>query len=125
HSEADGRLHRQDRPPPQGQGGGGHGGLSLDDSTGDAARRHTHPVDLLHAIKVGGRLPAHVAVIMDGNGRWARARGLPRFRGHSAGIKSVRDTIEGAIEAGVEVLTLFTFSQEHWSRPAAEVEALM
>jgi undecaprenyl diphosphate synthase len=97
----------------------------LDDSTGDAARRHTHPLDLLHAIKVGGRLPAHVVVITDGNGRWARARGLPRFRGHSAGIKSVRDTIEGAIEAGVEVLTLFTFSQENWSRPAAEVDALM
>ncbi|HUF49433.1 MAG TPA: polyprenyl diphosphate synthase [Longimicrobiales bacterium] len=81
--------------------------------------------DLLHAIKVGGRLPAHVAVIMDGNGRWARARGLPRFRGHAAGIRSVRDTIEGAIEAGIDVLTLFTFSQENWSRPAAEVDALM
>lgn len=70
-------------------------------------------------------MPAHVAVIMDGNGRWARTRGLPRFRGHSAGIKSVRDCIEGAIEAGIDVLTLFTFSQENWSRPAAEVEALM
>ena len=81
--------------------------------------------DLLQSIKVGGRVPAHVAVIMDGNGRWARARGLPRFRGHSAGIKSVRDVIEGAIEAGIDVLTLFTFSQENWSRPAAEVEALM
>lgn len=83
------------------------------------------PSDLLHAIRMGGCMPAHVAVIMDGNGRWARSRGLPRFRGHSAGIKSVRDCIEGAIEAGVEVLTLFTFSQENWSRPAAEVEALM
>jgi undecaprenyl diphosphate synthase len=81
--------------------------------------------DLLQSIKLGGRVPAHVAVIMDGNGRWARARGLPRFRGHSAGIKSVRDVIEGAIEAGIDVLTLFTFSQENWSRPAAEVEALM
>jgi undecaprenyl diphosphate synthase len=97
----------------------------LDESAGDAIRRQTPPVDLLQAIKVGGRMPAHVAVIMDGNGRWARARGLPRFRGHSAGIRSVRDTIEGAIEAGVEVLTLFTFSQENWSRPAAEVDALM
>lgn len=83
------------------------------------------PSDLLHAIRMGGCIPAHVAVIMDGNGRWARSRGLPRFRGHSAGIKSVRDCIEGAIEAGVEVLTLFTFSHENWSRPAAEVEALM
>jgi undecaprenyl diphosphate synthase len=95
----------------------------LDVSTGE--HRHGMPGDLLQAIKVGGCIPAHVAVIMDGNGRWARARGLPRFRGHSAGIKSVRDTIEGAIEAGVEYLTLFTFSQENWSRPAAEVEALM
>lgn len=83
------------------------------------------PSELLHAIRMGGCMPAHVAVIMDGNGRWAGARGLPRFRGHSAGIKSVRDTIEGAIEAELEVLTLFTFSQENWSRPAAEVEALM
>jgi undecaprenyl diphosphate synthase len=83
------------------------------------------PVDLLHAIKVGGCVPAHIAVIMDGNGRWARARGLPRFRGHSAGTRSVRDTIEGAIEAGVEHLTLFTFSQENWSRPVAEIDALM
>ena len=97
----------------------------MEASAGDVLRRHTAPVDLLQAIKVGGRLPAHVAVIMDGNGRWARSRGLPRFRGHSAGIKSVRDTIEGAIEAGIDVLTLFTFSQENWSRPAAEVDALM
>lgn len=86
---------------------------------------HTTPVDLLQAIRVGGLVPSHVAVIMDGNGRWARARGLPRFRGHSAGAKSVRDCIEGAIEAGIEYLTLFTFSQENWSRPPAEVDALM
>jgi undecaprenyl diphosphate synthase len=97
----------------------------LEDSSGDAPRREYIPVDLLQSIKVGGCIPAHVAVIMDGNGRWARARGLPRFRGHSAGVKAVRDCIEGAIEAGVDHLTLFTFSQENWSRPAAEVEALM
>jgi undecaprenyl diphosphate synthase len=83
------------------------------------------PTDLLDAIRVGGCIPAHIAVIMDGNGRWARSRGLPRFRGHSAGIRSVRECIEGAIEAGVGILTLFTFSQENWSRPAAEVDALM
>jgi undecaprenyl diphosphate synthase len=83
------------------------------------------PANLLQSIKVGGCIPAHIAVIMDGNGRWARARGLPRFRGHSAGTRSVRDCIEGAIEAGVEYLTLFTFSQENWSRPAAEIDALM
>ncbi|MEX0893943.1 MAG: isoprenyl transferase [Gemmatimonadota bacterium] len=72
-----------------------------------------------------GPLPEHVAVIMDGNGRWARARGLPRVRGHSAGMDAVRDTIEGAIEVGVPILTLFAFSQENWNRPAAEVSALM
>jgi undecaprenyl diphosphate synthase len=97
----------------------------LEDTPCGAPRRDRTPDDLLQAIKVGGCIPAHVAVIMDGNGRWARARGLPRFRGHSAGIRSVRDVIEGAIEAGVEHLTLFTFSQENWSRPAAEIEALM
>jgi undecaprenyl diphosphate synthase len=73
----------------------------------------------------GGRVPAHVAVIMDGNGRWARARGLPRIRGHLAGMDAVREVIEGAVEAGVLELTLFAFSQENWSRPAAEVAALM
>lgn len=85
----------------------------------------TTPTDLLQTIKLGGRIPVHVAIIMDGNGRWARARGLQRYRGHSAGAKSVRDTIEGAIEAGVEHLTLFAFSQENWSRPAVEIDALM
>jgi undecaprenyl diphosphate synthase len=80
---------------------------------------------LLQSIKLAGLVPVHVAVIMDGNGRWARARGLPRFRGHSAGAASVRECIEGAIEAGVEYLTLFAFSQENWSRPAAEIDALM
>jgi undecaprenyl diphosphate synthase len=83
------------------------------------------PPELLQAVRLGGLIPSHVAVIMDGNGRWARARGLPRFRGHSAGAKSVRECIEGAMEAGVEYLTLFAFSQENWSRPAAEVDALM
>lgn len=85
-----------------------------------ATREH-----LLNTIRQGGAVPVHVAVIMDGNGRWARGRGLPRFRGHAAGMTSVRDVIEGAIEAGVEILTLFTFSKENWSRPAAEVAALM
>jgi undecaprenyl diphosphate synthase len=81
--------------------------------------------ELLQAMRLGGPVPTHVAVIMDGNGRWARSRGLPRFRGHAAGMASVRDVIEGAIEAGVQVLTLFTFSQENWDRPPGEVAALM
>jgi undecaprenyl diphosphate synthase len=62
---------------------------------------------------------------MDGNGRWARARGLARFRGHTAGMDSVRDVIEGSIECGISYLTLFAFSQENWDRPAREVAALM
>ena len=71
------------------------------------------------------RLPRHVAIIMDGNGRWARARGLPRVMGHRAGIKSVRAVAEAAREVGVEVLTLYAFSVENWKRPAAEVSTLM
>ncbi len=70
-------------------------------------------------------LPTHVAIIMDGNGRWATERGLPRFEGHRAGMKSVRDVVEGAIEAGLGILTLFAFSQENWQRPALEIAFLM
>lgn len=80
---------------------------------------------LLEEVRLNGRIPAHVAIIMDGNGRWAGARGLPRFRGHTAGMKSVREAIEGCIEVGVPVLTLYAFSQENWNRPLAEVTALM
>jgi undecaprenyl diphosphate synthase len=85
----------------------------------------TTTTDLLQTIRLGGRIPAHIAIIMDGNGRWARARGQARYRGHTEGMKSVRDTIEGAIDAGVAYLTLFAFSQENWSRPALEIDALM
>jgi undecaprenyl diphosphate synthase len=81
--------------------------------------------ELLHQIRVNGHVPGHVAVIMDGNGRWARERGKPREFGHRAGMASVRETVEGAVEAGIEVLTLFAFSQENWHRPAGEVRALM
>src|SRR5690606_23449625 len=72
-----------------------------------------------------GAIPEHVAIIMDGNGRWARARGLPRSRGHIAGMTSVRDVVVGAAEAGVRGLTLYAFSQENWNRPRREVAALM
>ena len=71
------------------------------------------------------RLPAHVAVIMDGNGRWAAQRHLPRVEGHRAGIDSVRDTVETAARLGIRVLTLYAFSIENWKRPAAEVSTLM
>ncbi len=70
-------------------------------------------------------LPRHVAVIMDGNGRWAQERGRPRVEGHRAGVAAVRDTIEGAAELGLEVLTLYAFSVENWKRPRYEVWTLM
>jgi undecaprenyl diphosphate synthase len=72
-----------------------------------------------------GNLPRHVAVIMDGNGRWARRRGLPRMAGHRAGLKAVRETVSGCADLGIEYLTLYTFSVENWKRPAREVNALM
>jgi undecaprenyl diphosphate synthase len=70
-------------------------------------------------------LPAHVAIIMDGNGRWARKRGLPRVAGHRAGIGAVRSVVEGSAELGIQVLTLYAFSVENWKRPRAEVATLM
>ena len=72
-----------------------------------------------------GRLPAHIAVIMDGNGRWAAKRNLPRVEGHRAGIDSVRSSVELSARLGVEVLTLYAFSVENWKRPPAEVTVLM
>ncbi len=72
-----------------------------------------------------GRLPRHVAIIMDGNGRWARQRRLPRVAGHRAGIAAVRDTVEASARLGLQVLTLYAFSQENWKRPRAEVDTLM
>jgi undecaprenyl diphosphate synthase len=71
------------------------------------------------------RLPRHVAVIMDGNGRWAAQRHLPRVEGHRAGIDSVRDVVESSARLGIEVLTLYAFSVENWKRPAMEVSTLM
>jgi undecaprenyl diphosphate synthase len=71
------------------------------------------------------KVPRHVAIIMDGNGRWARKRFLPRVAGHSRGVEAVRGTIRAVIERGVEYLTLFAFSSENWRRPAEEVSFLM
>lgn len=70
-------------------------------------------------------LPAHIAIIMDGNGRWARKRGLPRVAGHRAGINAVREVVEGSAELGIPVLTLYAFSVENWKRPHTEVATLM
>src|SRR5690606_16414235 len=70
-------------------------------------------------------LPRHVAIIMDGNGRWATQRGKPRAAGHRAGVRAVRAALRAANEVGVETLTLFAFSQENWQRPELEVRLLM
>jgi undecaprenyl diphosphate synthase len=71
------------------------------------------------------RIPQHVAIIMDGNGRWAKQRGNMRVFGHKSALKSVREVVEGCVEVGVRYLTLYTFSTENWNRPKAEVNALM
>jgi undecaprenyl diphosphate synthase len=97
------------RRPPQGGGRGGEGQRSGD----------------YGSLMLTGPIPRHVAIIMDGNGRWASERRLPRPFGHRAGMKAVREAVEGAIDAGVEVLTLFAFSEENWNRPATEISALM
>ncbi|MBN2417098.1 isoprenyl transferase [bacterium] len=72
-----------------------------------------------------GPLPGHIAIIMDGNGRWAKKRGLPRVAGHRKGVETVRKVVEACSELGVSVLTLYTFSTENWNRPKEEVSALM
>ena len=71
------------------------------------------------------RVPRHVAIVMDGNGRWAKARKLPRLMGHQKGVESVRTAIQAAAKTGVQHLTLFAFSSENWNRPADEVKGLM
>ena len=71
------------------------------------------------------KIPTHIAIIMDGNGRWARKRGLPRLAGHRAGTENLRGIIEACVEFGVKYLTIYAFSTENWGRPADEVEGLM
>jgi undecaprenyl diphosphate synthase len=83
------------------------------------------PDELLAQIRRHGAVPHHVAIIMDGSGRWASKRRLPRPFGHRAGMNAVHEVVEGAIEAGLEVLTLFAFSNENWQRPPTEIDALM
>jgi undecaprenyl pyrophosphate synthase len=74
---------------------------------------------------VADRLPQHVAIIMDGNGRWAEQRGLPRTKGHEEGERALFDVVEGALEVGLRYLSVFAFSTENWSRPAEEVRFLL
>jgi undecaprenyl diphosphate synthase len=71
------------------------------------------------------RIPFHVGIIMDGNGRWARQRGLPRLAGHRAGVENIRRVLRGSVEFGVKMLTIYAFSTENWKRPAAEVDGLL
>jgi len=71
------------------------------------------------------KLPKHIAIIMDGNGRWAKQRGEQRVFGHNNGVQSVRETAEAAAELGIKYITLYAFSTENWNRPKAEVDALM
>lgn len=85
----------------------------------------SNDADLLARIRVHGAVPRHIAIIMDGNGRWARERHMPRPFGHRSGMKAVREAVEGALHSGVEWLSLFAFSQENWHRPESEISALM
>ena len=84
----------------------------------------TEEMQILRSLDLA-RLPRHVAIIMDGNGRWAGRRHLPRVAGHRAGIASVRDVVEASARLGLEAITLYAFSKENWKRPHAEVETLM
>ncbi len=83
------------------------------------------PEDELRELIVSRPLPRHVAVIMDGNGRWATQRGLPRVAGHTEGVTAVRNVVRAAGELGIEFLTLYAFSSENWNRPSHEVSTLM
>jgi undecaprenyl diphosphate synthase len=84
-----------------------------------------HPDEALARQIDFARLPAHIAIIMDGNGRWAKQRHLPRVEGHRAGIDAVRETVETSARLGLRVLTLYAFSIENWKRPASEINTLM
>jgi len=77
------------------------------------------------ALKKSGAIPTHIAIIMDGNGRWAKKRGLPRVAGHKRGVDTVKEIVEACAEVGVKYLTLYTFSTENWKRPKDEVSTLM
>src|SRR5438477_8506901 len=84
-----------------------------------------HPDEALARQVNFEQLPAHIAIIMDGNGRWAAQRHLPRVEGHRAGIDAVRETVETSARLGISVLTLYAFSVENWKRPDSEISALM
>jgi undecaprenyl diphosphate synthase len=92
--------------------------LPLEKATG-------HDKKLQDRLSEGGEIPRHIAIIMDGNGRWAKRRGMPRIAGHKEGVNSVRDIVEACGQLGVKYLTLYAFSTENWNRPKEEVSLLM
>jgi len=81
--------------------------------------------EMLATADPGSRLPRHVAIIMDGNRRWARARGVPEAQGHAAGVEAIRPIVEHAVRRGIEVLSIYAFSRENWQRSSSEVETLI
>jgi len=90
-----------------------------------AIKLSTTDKKLIEEVKAKGNIPQHIAIIMDGNGRWAKKRSLPRVAGHKRGVDSVRETVETCVGLGVKTLTLYTFSTENWKRPEDEVSTLM
>lgn len=94
-------------------------------STRSAKHAGSEDARLQQQLRQNGNIPAHIAIIMDGNGRWAKKRGLPRIAGHNEGVESVRDIVEACGQLGVGCLTLYAFSTENWKRPKEEVSMLM
>ncbi len=94
-------------------------------STGSARHAADEDAKVQEQLRRNGNIPGHIAIIMDGNGRWAKKRGLPRIAGHNEGVESVRDIVEACGQLGVGCLTLYAFSTENWKRPKEEVSLLM
>ena len=120
-STADRQVHRPDGRPPHREGGRGDGGLT------QASSRQATPSRVVGAgaEAAGDAVPRHVAIIMDGNGRWASERTQPRSEGHRAGVENIRRILRRFVHHGVEYITLFAFSTENWDRPDDEVQVLM
>ena len=94
-------------------------------TTRSAKHARDEDTKLQERLRHEGNIPGHIAIIMDGNGRWAKKRGLPRIAGHNEGVESVRDIVEACGQLGVQCLTLYAFSTENWKRPKEEVSMLM
>ena len=99
--------------------------MRLDNTRNPRSSRSEVPAASLQAAALPETIPTHVAIIMDGNGRWARARGLPRLAGHRAGVENLRRVLNACAEFGIRFLTIYAFSTENWGRPPEEVRGLM